>query len=94
MKFMLRLHFPAEHGNKMLQDPNFQKSLEGVLNQVKPEAAYFCPIEGERGMYLVVNLQSADMIVKIAEPLWMALNCKMDLTPVMELSDLKKGLQK
>jgi len=94
MKFMLRLHFPAEHGNKMLQDPNFQKNLEGVLNQIKPEAAYFCPIEGERGMYLVVNLQSADMIVKIAEPLWMALNCKMDLTPVMELSDLKKGLQK
>jgi hypothetical protein len=78
----------------MLQDPNFLKNLEGVLNQIKPEAVYFCSVEGERGIYMIVNLPSADMIAGIAEPLWMALNCKLDLTPVMELSDLKKGLQK
>jgi hypothetical protein len=93
MKFLLRLHFPAEHGNKMLQDPNFLQKLEGILNQIKPEAAYFAPVEGERGIYMIVNLSSADMIATIGEPLWMTLNCKMDLTPVMELSDLKKGLQ-
>ncbi len=94
MKFMLRLHMPTESGNKMLQDPNFPKKLEGVLNQIKPEAVYFAPIEGERGIIMIVNLPSADMIAGIAEPLWMTFNCKLDLTPLMELSDLQKGLQK
>jgi hypothetical protein len=95
MKFLVRLHMPTESGNKMLQDPNaFQKKMESVLNQVKPEAVYFAPIEGERGIYMIVNLPSADMIATIGEPLWMTFNCKLDFTPVMELSDLQKGLQK
>ena len=94
MKFLLRLHMPTESGNKVLQDPNFPKKLEGVLNQIKPEAVYFAPIEGERGIYMIVNLASADMIAGIAEPLWTIFNCKLDLTPLMELSDLQKGLQK
>lgn len=94
MKFLVRLHMPTEHGNRMLQDPNFPKKLEGVLNQIKPEAVYFTPIEGERGIYMIVNLPSADMIAGIAEPLWMTFNCKLDFTPLMELSDLQKGLQK
>jgi hypothetical protein len=85
---------PTEHGNKMLQDPNFPKKLEGLLNQIKPEAVYFAPVEGERGIYMIVNLPNADMIAGIVEPLWMTFNCKLDLTPVMELSDLQKGLQK
>ena len=94
MKFLVRLHMPTEHGNKLLQDANFPKKLEGLLNQIKPEAVYFAPIEGERGIYMIVNLPSADKIGGIAEPLWTTLNCKLDLTPVMELSDLQKGLQK
>jgi hypothetical protein len=85
---------PTEYGNKLLQDPNFQKKLEGLLNQIKPEAVYFTPVEGDRGIYMVVNLASADMMAAIGEPLWMTLNCKLDVTPVMELSDLQKGLQK
>jgi hypothetical protein len=85
---------PTDHGNKMLQDPNFPKKLEGMLNQIKPEAVYFTPIEGERGIYMIVNLASADMIARTFEPLWQTLNCKLDLTAVMELSDLQKGLQK
>ena len=94
MKFLVRLHMPTEHGNRMLQDPNFQNKLEDMLNQIKPEAVYFTPVEGERGIYMIVNLASADMLARTFEPLWQALNCKLDLTPVMELSDLKKGLQK
>jgi hypothetical protein len=95
MKFLVRLHMPTEHGNKMLQDPNaFQKKMESVLNQIKPEAVYFAPIESEGGIYMIVNIPSADMIAGIAEPLWMTFNSKLDFTPLMELSDLQKGLQK
>jgi hypothetical protein len=84
---------PTEYGNTLLQDPNaFQKKMESVLNQIKPEAVYFTPIEGERGIYMVVNLSSSDMIATITEPLWMMFNCKLDFQPVMELKDLQLAI--
>ena len=83
---------PTEYGNKMLQDPNFPKKLEAVLKQIKAEAAYFTPIEGERGIYIVVNLSSSDIIATITEPLWMMFNCKLDFQPVMELKDLQLAI--
>jgi thiamine monophosphate kinase len=83
---------PTESSNKLLQDPDFPKKLEAVLKQIKAEAAYFTPIEGERGGYIVVNLSSSDIIATITEPLWMMLNCKLDFQPVMELKDLQQAV--
>ena len=89
MKFLIRFRMPTESSNKLLQDPNFPKKLETVLKQIKAEAAYFTPIEGERGGYVVVNLSSSDIIATITEPLWMMFNCKLDFQPVMEMKDLQ-----
>ena len=83
---------PTEYGNKLLQDPDFPKKLEAILKQTKAEAVYFTPIEGERGIYLIVNLSSADMIAAISEPLWTMFNCKLDIQPVMELKDLQLAI--
>jgi hypothetical protein len=96
MKFILRLHLPPEYGNKMLQDSNFSNKIERVLNQIKPEAVYFALAEGERGIYMIVNLPSDEMMGTVIEPLWTIFNCKshINFTPVMELSDIQKGLQK
>jgi len=93
MRFLIRMHFPVDLGNELVSDPNFPKKLEGVLNAIKPEAVYFAPTEGERGVYMVVNIASADMIAGISEPLWQMFKCKLELIPVMVLDDLKKALQ-
>jgi len=76
----------------MLQDPNFSNKIERVLNQIKPEAVYFALAEGERGIYLIVNLPSDEMMGTVIEPLWTIFNCKshINFTPVMELSDIQK----
>jgi len=83
---------PTESSNKLLQDPDFPKKLEAVLKQIKAEAAYFTPIEGERGGYVLVNLSDSEPIATITEPLWMMLNCKLDFQPVMELNDLQLAI--
>ena len=92
MKFIIRFRMPTEYSNKLLQDPDFPKKLEAVLKQIKAEAAYFTPIEGERGGYVVVNLSSSDILATITEPLWMMFNCKLDFQPVMELKDLQLAI--
>jgi hypothetical protein len=58
MRFLIRARTPTEPGNKMIQDPNFLTKLEEYMNKVKPEAAYFMPVEGQRAGAFIVNAES------------------------------------
>jgi hypothetical protein len=78
MRFLIRTRIPAEPGNKMIQDPDFLKKLEEYINKVKPEAAYFMPIDGQRSMALIVNAERNDQLPAMIElyfngwvPMWM-----------------------
>jgi hypothetical protein len=61
---------------------------------VKAEAAYFGPNNGHRGMFFIINMDSADMIPKVVEPLFQQFGAILDVTPVMVLDDLKKAFSK
>lgn len=83
---------PTEGGNKAVQDPNFLKNLEQYIDKVKPENAFFMPLEGERTAIFIVNIESNDQIPQIAEPLFLAMGANVDVIPIMDFDDLKKGL--
>jgi hypothetical protein len=42
----------------VVQDTNFLPKLEEYMNKVKPEAAYFMPIDGHRAGAFIVNVES------------------------------------
>jgi hypothetical protein len=92
MKFLIRAKIPTEDGNKMLQDPNYLRKLEKYINRVKAEATYFFEADGERVAAFIVNIQSADQIPVLAEPLFSGMGANVELHPVMSLEDLKKGI--
>ena len=92
MRFLIRTRIPTEAGNKMVQDPNFLKNLEEYMNKVKPEAAYFMPIEGHRSAAFIVNMESNDKVPTIVEPLFQWMGANVDVIPVMNFDELKKGL--
>jgi hypothetical protein len=94
MKFLVRAKIPAEAGNKMVQDPNFLKNLEEYMNKVKPEAAYFMPQAGERSAAFIANIESNDQIPSLVEPLFQWMGANVEVFPVMNFDDLKKGLSK
>ena len=93
MRFVLHVRVPTEAGNKMMQSPDEIRKLEEYINKVKPEAAYFYEDWGDRTFLFVVDIASADMIPKIAEPLFL-LNAKVEFHPAMVMADLKKAFQK
>jgi hypothetical protein len=70
MRFFLYVQIPTEAGNTIVQDPNLLRKIEDYINNVKAEAAYFGPSNGNRTMFFVVNMDTADMIPKILEPLF------------------------
>ena len=94
MRFLIRATIPTEDGNKMVQDPNFLRKLEEYTSKVKAEAAYFFEANGNRIASFIVDVQSADQIPVLGEPLFIKMGAHVEFHPVMSLEDLKKGIPK
>jgi hypothetical protein len=92
MRVLIKAKIPTEAGNKMVQDPDFMKKLENYINKVKPEAAYFLANDGHRTATFVVDMQSSGQVPALVEPLFQWMGANVDVTPVMNYDDLKKGL--
>jgi hypothetical protein len=92
MRFLILAKIPTEDGNKMVQDPNFLRKLEKYINKVKAEATYFFEAEGNRVASFIVDIESADQIPVLAEPLFSGMGAHVELHPVMNFDELKKGI--
>jgi hypothetical protein len=76
----------------MVQDPNFLKKLEDYMNKVRPEVAYFMPVDGHRTAAFIVNIQSNDQVPTIVEPLFQWMGDNVEVIPIMNFDELKKGI--
>jgi hypothetical protein len=91
---MLKVLFPVEASNRAMKEGALEKTIGKMLEQLKPEAAYFFPDGGRRSAIFVFNLKEPSDIVLTAEPFFSALNAEVYLVPVMNADDLKAGLAK
>ena len=92
MRMMLQLQIDTESGNRAVAAGNLGRVMEELFARVQPEAAYFTTIEGERGGFVVFDLDDPSVIPALAEPLFTELGAKVTLAPVMDRTDLQKGL--
>jgi hypothetical protein len=92
MRMMLRIWMPVESGNAGVKDGSLPRTLQGIIEKLKPEAAYFFPDQGKRAALYVFNMQDATQLPSLVEPLFLGLNAEVKLTPVMNADDLQKGL--
>jgi len=93
MRFLVRAQIPTEIGNKIVKNPKFLQELENYIHKVKAEASYFFEAGGDRTFVFIVNIESAEMIPSIAEPLFQDIGAKVEFHPVMVFEDLKKGIE-
>jgi hypothetical protein len=94
MRMMLKFTLPVEKGNQAFKDGSLGKTLESLTNKLKPEAAYFGTSNGKRSGMMFFELAEPSQIVEIAEPLFTNLNAEVEIVPVMNGDDLRKGLAK
>jgi hypothetical protein len=92
MRMMLRFTLPVEKGNQAFKDGSLGKTLESIMKTLKPEAAYFGPLDGKRSGMIFFDLAEASHIVDIVEPLFSKLNAAVEVVPVMNGDDLRKGI--
>ncbi len=94
MRMMLRWTVPVEKGNQTIRDGSLATTMQSLLADLKPEAAYFWPENGERAGMIVFDMADTTQIPQIAEPLFMNLDAAVEFLPVMNADDLRTALEK
>lgn len=89
---MLTFSFPTEGGNALVRSGKIQDIFANLTADLKPEAAYFYPVGGQRGGHFIVNLKDSSEIAGLAERFWFSLRANVEVTPVMSPEDLQRGL--
>ena len=91
MRMLMKVSLPVEKSNEVFKSGTFPKTMESILAEQKPEAAYFFANDGKRGGFLVVNMKDTSEIPAFAEPWFLAFNAHIELHAVMLPEDLAKA---
>ncbi|HEV2283188.1 MAG TPA: hypothetical protein VGX75_12450, partial [bacterium] len=63
-----------------------------MVEQLRPEAAYFTTDRGMRTAYFFVDMKESSQMPAVAEPFFQELNATVEMIPCMNADDLRKGL--
>jgi hypothetical protein len=91
MRYLMKVEMPNDAGNANISDPKFGEKMQGLLKEVKAEAAYFTTVNGHRGGYIVVNMDDASQMPAISEPFFLWFKGNVEFIPVMLPQDLMKA---
>jgi hypothetical protein len=91
MRFLLKVNIPVESGNAAAKAGKLGATIQSILADLKPEAAYFTDDNGQRTAFLFLEMQDASQIPAIAEPWFIAFNASIECHPVMVPDDLAKA---
>ncbi len=91
MRMLLNIRIPHEPFNAFVRDGTIGEVMAKILEETKPEAAYFTEQDGTRGAILVINLDEPSQIPAFAEPWFLTFNADVQFRVVMIPDDLKKA---
>ena len=91
MRFLIRVSMPHEPFNSYVKDGSAGAKMGKIMNELKPEAAYFMDMDGLRTGILIVNMDNTSQIPAIAEPWFLLFDADVEIHPVMLPEDLMKA---
>jgi hypothetical protein len=92
MRMLMRESIPVEAGNAAAKAGTLGSTIEKILADLKPEAAYFFADDnGQRSGSVVFDMKDSSEVPAAAEPWFLAFNAKVSFRPIMNPQDLAKA---
>ena len=91
MRFFVKAQMDVEAANALARQGKLGSTIQSILEDLKPEAAYFVADEGKRTAYLIIDMQDPSQIPALAEPWFLAFNATIEALPAMVAEDLAKA---
>ena len=93
MRLMMNFKIPTDAGNKAGDEHRIGKAIEKLVADTGATEAYFFMKDGMRAGVIFFEETDQANLPRYNEPLMEALGAEIDIVPVLNLDDLKRGLQ-
>jgi hypothetical protein len=91
---LMQARFPLEPFNTLVKNGTAGRKIQQIMEDIKPEAAYFAEFNGQRCGIFIVDVAEPSRIPFFAEPFFLTFNASVEFHPVMSPEDLgKAGLE-
>lgn len=91
MRFVLQVSLPVDKFNQAVRDGSAGDKMRRILEEIKPEAAYFCAKDGKRGGFLIVDIADPSEMPRFAEPWFLQFDATVEFLPAMTPQDLQRA---
>ena len=91
MRFIVKARMDVEAANALASAGKLGSTIQSILEDLKPEAAYFVADEGQRTAILVIDMEDPSQLPAVVEPWFLAFNADIEATPAMIAEDLEKA---
>src|SRR5258708_21377109 len=88
MRMMMKVTIPIEAGNAAARSGSLGTTIQKILADLKPEAAYFLEDSGQRTGIIFFDMKESSQLPAIAEPWFLAFNASLTVRPAMNTKDL------
>lgn len=93
MRMMMKVTMPVETGNDAARKGALGTTVQKILAEMKPEAAYFAEDGGQRTGYIFFDMTDSSQLPAVAEPWFLAFNASLTVRPAMTPQDLANATQ-
>lgn len=92
MRMLMTISIPVTAGNAAVRNGSLATTIQHIMADLKPEAAYFSEDHGERTAFIVFDMKDSAQLTAVTEPWFLAFNARLSVRPAMNAQDLEAGM--